>query len=178
MKWLDRLFGGAKDMAALTTGAKAPDFSLTALDGSRFSLQEALRQGPVVAAFFKVSCPICQYSFPFFERLHKTFGQRKITIVGISQDKARDTAAFAKEIGVTFRMLLDDPNGYAVSNAYGLTNVPTLFLIAQDGTIEVSSVGWVKPEVEQVYAKLASGQTPPPLPLFKPGEDVSNFRAG
>jgi len=165
-------------MAALTAGAKAPDFSLTARDGSKFSLQEALRQGPVVAAFFKVSCPICQYSFPFFERLYKAFGQRKITIVGISQDNARDTAAFAKQFGVTFPMLLDDPNGYAVSNAYGLTNVPTLFLIAQDGTIEVSSVGWVKPEVEQVYAKLSSRQTSPPLPLFKPGEEVSDFRAG
>jgi len=165
-------------MAALTAGANAPDFSLTALDGSKFSLQEALRQGPVVAAFFKVSCPICQYAFPFFERLYKAFGQRKITIVGISQDNARDTAAFAKQFGVTFRMLLDDPNGYAASNAYGLTNVPTLFLIAQDGTIEISSVGWVKPEIEQVYAKLSTGQTSPPLPLFKPGEEVSDFRTG
>jgi peroxiredoxin len=178
MKWLDRLFGGAKDMAALTAGARVPDFSLTALDGSQFSLQGALRQGPVVAAFFKISCPICQYSFPFFERLHKAFSQKNVTVVGISQDNARDTAAFAKQFGVTFPMLLDDPNGYAVSNAYGLTNVPTLFLIAQDGTIAVSSVGWVKPEVEQVYAKLAGGQTSPPLPLFKPGEEVSDFRAG
>ena len=165
-------------MAALTAGAKAPDFPLTALDGSKFSLQEALRKGPVVAAFFKVSCPICQYAFPFFERLYKAFGQRNITIVGISQDNARDTAAFAKQFGVTFRILLDDPNGYAASNAYGLTNVPTLFLIAQDGTIEVSSVGWVKPEVEQLFVRLSSGQASPPPPLFKPGEDVSDFRAG
>jgi len=166
-------------MAALTAGTKAPDFLLAALDGGKFSLQEALRQGPVVAAFFKVSCPVCQYAFPFFERLHKAFGNKKVTVVGISQNEARDTAAFAKEYGLTLRVLLDDPNGYAVSNAYGLTNVPTLFLIAQDGTIEVSSVGWVKPEIEQVYAKLADGTKPAPPPaLFKPGEDVSDFRAG
>jgi peroxiredoxin len=178
MKWLDRLFGGKQDMAALTAGFKAPDFSLTALDGSKFSLQEALSQGPVLAAFFKVSCPVCQYAFPFFERYYKAFGQEKITIVGISQNDARDTAAFAKQFGTTFPMLLDDPNGYAVSNAYGLTNVPTQFLIAQDGTIEVSSVGWVKTEVEKVYKKLSSGQPSQPVPLFKPGEQVSDFRAG
>ena len=166
-------------MAALTPGTKAPDFSLATLDGGIFSLQEALRQGPVVAAFFKVSCPVCQYSFPFFERLHKAFANKKVTVVGISQDNARDTAAFTKEYGLTLRVLLDDPSGYAVSNAYGLTNVPTLFLIAQDRTIEVSSVGWVKPEVEQVYAKLADGTKPAsPSALFKPGESVSDFRAG
>jgi peroxiredoxin len=178
MKWLNHLFGGPKNMAALTAGSKAPDFSLPALDGGKFSLQEALRQGPVVAAFFKVSCPVCQYAFPFFERLHKAFGSQKVTVVGISQDNTRDTAAFVKEFGVTFRMLLDDPNGYAVSNAYGLTNVPTLFLIGQDGQIEVSSVGWVKAEVEDVSRKLASAQQAAPPVLFKPGEDVRDFRAG
>src|SRR5208282_952400 len=160
MKWLDRLFGGPKDMAALPAGTKAPDFSLPAVisrkdsrkdsdkgsdkDGGNFSLQSALQQGPVLAAFFKVSCPVCQYTFPYLERMHQAHGDKKIAIVGISQDNQRDTAAFLKEYGVTFPTLLDDPNGYAVSNAYGLTNVPTLFLIGQDGQIEITSVGWVK----------------------------------
>jgi peroxiredoxin len=182
MKWLDRLFGGPKDMAALPAGTKAPDFSLPALfsskDGGKFSLQAALKQGPVLAAFFKVSCPVCQYTFPFLERLHKTHGDKKITIVGISQDNQRDTAAFLKEYGVTFRTLLDDPNGYAVSNAYGLTNVPTLFLIGQDGQIEITSVGWVKQELEDINRKLAAAQQTPLPPIFQPGEDVRDFRAG
>jgi len=178
MKWLNRLFGGPKDMAALTAGTTAPEISLTGVDGKTFSLQIALQQGPVLAAFFKVSCPICQYTFPYLERLHKAHGSQKITIVGISQDNQRDTAAFLKEYGVTFPTLLDDPKGYAVSNAYGLTNVPTWFLIGQDGEIEISSVGWVKQEVEDLNRKLAEAQQAPPRPLFRPGEDVSDFRAG
>ena len=178
MKWLNRLFGGPKDMAALPAGTKAPEISLSALDGGKFSLQAALKQGPVLAAFYKVSCPVCQYTFPFLERLHKVYGDKKITIVGISQNTQRDTADFVKEYGVTFRNLLDDPNGYAVSNAYGLTNVPTLFLIGQDGQIEVTSVGWVKQEVEDVNRKLAAVQQTPPSPIFRPGEEVADFRAG
>lgn len=178
MKWLDRIFGGPKDMAALSAGTTAPDFSLPAMDGSNFSLQSALKQGPVLAAFFKVSCPVCQYTFPYLERLYKACGNKKIAIVGISQDNQRDTAAFLKEYGVTFRVLLDDPNGYAVSNAYGLTNVPSLFLIGQDGQIAVCSVGWVKQEVEDIHRKLAAAQQTPMTPIFKPGEDVRDFRAG
>lgn len=190
MKWLDRLFGGLKDMAALPAGTKAPDFSLpTVVDGKageradgkesgNFSLRSALEQGPVLAAFFKVSCPVCQYTFPFLERIQQAHGDEKITIVGISQNDRRDTAAFLKEYGVTFPALLDDPNGYAVSNAYGLTNVPTLFLIGQDGKIEISSVGWVKQEIEDINRKLAADRQAALPPIFQPGEAVADFRAG
>lgn len=181
-------------MAALPAGTKAPDFSLPAIssykvedrdknknknnDSAIFELQTALKHGPVLAAFFKVSCPTCQYTFPYLERLHKLHGDTKITVVGISQNNESDTTAFLKEYGVTFRTLLDDPNGYAVSNAYGLTNVPTLFFIRQDGTIQLTSVGWVKQEIEEINQKLASAQQTTPPPLFKPGEDVKDFRAG
>jgi peroxiredoxin len=178
MKWLNHLFGGPKDMAALTAGTQAPDFWLPAIGGGTFTLQEALKKGPVVAAFFKVSCPVCQYAFPFLERLHKAYCDQKATIVGISQDDRQKTAAFLKEYGVTFSTLLDDPNGYAVSNAYGLTNVPSIFLIAQDGEIEISSVGWVKQDVEEIGRKLAGLQKTSPAPLFRAGEDVRDFRAG
>ena len=165
-------------MAALTAGTQAPDISLPTLGGKKFDLREALQRGPVVAAFFKVSCPVCQYTFPYVERLHKAHGDEKVTIVGISQDDRRNTEAFLKEYGVTFPTLLDDPNGYAVSNAYGLTNVPSVFLIGQDGEIEVSSVGWVKSEIEEINRKLAATEKTVPPPLFKAGEEVRDFRAG
>lgn len=180
MKWLDRLFGGSSNMVASPAGTKAPDFTLPFVgkDGAQFSLQTALQKRPVLAVFFKISCPVCQYTFPFLERMHKAAGDSKIAIVGISQDKERDTAAFLKEYGATFPSLLDDPNGYAVSNAYGLTNVPTLFLIGQDGQIEISSVGWVKQEIEEIYRKLAWSAQGPPPPIFMPGEEIRDFRAG
>jgi peroxiredoxin len=178
MKWLDRIFGGPKDMAALSAGITAPEFSLPALDGGKFSLQEALRKGPVLAAFFKVSCPVCQYTFPFLERMYKAHGDKKVTIVGVSQNDQRDTAAFLKEYGVTFPTLLDDPKIYPASNAYGLTNVPSIFLIGQDGQIKVSSVGWVKQDIEQINRKLASAQQTSPMAIFKAGEEVRDFRAG
>jgi peroxiredoxin len=165
-------------MTALATGKKAPEFELKTLAGRAFSLADELNRGPVVLAFFKVSCPTCQYAFPFLERLYKAYGNKGVTLVGVSQNDAKDTAAFAREFGVTFPILLDDTHQYPVSNAYGLTNVPTLFWIAPDGEIEVSSVGWVKADFEQVNHKMAeSGQALPAM-VFKPGEEVRDFRAG
>ena len=165
-------------MAALIVGAKAPEFELKAMDGRRFILSDELAHGPVVLAFFKASCPTCQYAFPFLERLERAYGHAGVRIVGVSQNDPKQTAAFTKEFGVSFPVLLDDRETYPVSNAYGITNVPTVFWIAQDSEIEVSSVGWVKAEFEQVNRKMAEARNIPATPVFKPGEDVRDFRAG
>jgi len=165
-------------MTALATGKKAPEFELKTLGGRQFLLGDELDHGPVVLAFFKASCPTCQYAFPFLERLYQAYGNNGFTLVGISQNDAKDTAAFAHEFGVTFPILLDDTHQYPVSNAYGLTNVPTLFWIAQDGEIEVSSVGWVKADFEQINRKMAESGKATPALVFKPGEEVRDFRAG
>lgn len=165
-------------MAALVSGTKAPQVELKALDGKGFSLTDELMRGPVVLAFFKVSCPTCQYALPFLERLYKAYGQKGVSVIGVSQNEAKDTAAFAKEYGITFPILLDDTHKYPASNAYGLTNVPSIFWIAEDGEIEVSSVGWVKSDFEQINRKMAEHGRVPAATIFKPGEDVRDFRAG
>jgi peroxiredoxin len=165
-------------MAALTAGTSAPDFTLQTTDGEQLRLREALMRGPVVAAFFKVSCPVCQYTFPFLERIYKAQGGKNVTIVGVSQNDKKDTAAFAKEFGVTFPILLDDTSKYPVSNAYGLTNVPTVFWIAQDGEIEISSVGWDRKEIEEINRRAAEITGEGPKAVFRSDEDVPDFRPG
>ena len=165
-------------MSALATGKKAPDFTLPGADGRQFSLNEALKQSPVVLAFFKISCPVCQYAFPFLERIHQAYGNRKVVIIGVSQNKKKDTELFINQFGLTFPVLLDDTNSYPVSNAYGLTNVPTIFWIDPDGTIEISSVGWVKQEVEEINQKAAQIGQAALQPVFQPDEQVPAYRPG
>jgi peroxiredoxin len=177
MKWFHGIFGGRK-MAALTPGTSAPDFTLKTTDGKPFSLRDALARGPVVAAFFKISCPVCQYALPFLDRIHKAYGNKNVTIVGVSQNGKKDTLAFMREYGVTFPVLLDDTDTYPVSNAYGLTNVPTIFWIAQDGDIEISSVGWVRKDVEDINRRAAETSGNGHQPVFRAGEEVADFRAG
>src|SRR5437016_13611594 len=111
-------------MANVRTGDKAPNFELKDLDGKRVSLQEALKRGPVVAAFFKVSCPVCQFTFPFLERLFKAYASDRTTFWALSQDDARDTREVCAGYGVTFSALVD-ADGYDTSYAYGHTTVPT-----------------------------------------------------
>jgi peroxiredoxin len=165
-------------MQALKAGTTAPDFTLQTTDGKSFSLHDALQNAPVVLAFFKVSCPTCQYTFPFLERIHKAYAG-KFTIIGVSQNNKKDTDAFIKEYGVSFPVVLDDTKSYTVSNAYGLTNVPTIFWVEQDGSIELTSVGWARQDAEEIYRRAANllGQKSV-SPLFRVDESVAPFRAG
>lgn len=165
-------------MVALSTGTLAPDFTLPAMEGKQVSLKDALARGPVLAAFFKISCPICQFALPFLERIYQAYGERNVTIIGISQNETKDTAAFIKEYKLTFPVLLDDTHTYPVSNAYGLTNVPSIFWIAPDGEIEIASVGWVKKDIDEINCKAAETSGDSLTAVFRAGEDVPDFRAG
>ena len=130
-------------MPALEAGVRAPEINLTTLDGKEFSLNQALKRGPVVLAFFKTSCPVCQFAFPYLERIYKAYNASgKFTFVGVSQNKASETKDFNSEFGVSFPTLMDDTTRYPASNAYGLTNVPSMFMVSPEGEIEFSSVGW------------------------------------
>jgi len=165
-------------MTALASGSKAPNVELKTLDGKPFLLEDELSRGPVVLAFFKVSCPTCQYALPFLERLYKAYGHKGVKLVGVSQNNSTETAQFTKEFGITFPILLDDTSRYPASNAYGLTNVPSIFWVAEDGEIEISSVGWVKSDFDAINRKMAEADKVPAAVVFKPGDDVRDFRAG
>ena len=42
-----------------------------------------------------------------------------------------------------------------VSNFYGLTNVPSIFLIGADGIVKVTSIGFDKANLENISSELA-----------------------
>jgi cytochrome c biogenesis protein CcmG/thiol:disulfide interchange protein DsbE len=178
LRRLSRWMGKQDHMTHIVAGNKAPGFSLKSLDNKEYSLHTLLERGPVVAAFFKISCPVCQFAFPFLERLYKMYGGEGATFLGISQDDAKSSQQFAKEYGITFPILLDDEKGYVVSNAYGLTNVPTIFLIDSDGTVKVSSMGFDKKDLETIAAHLAERKRISLTPLFRPDEVVPANKPG
>lgn len=166
-------------MTHIVPGNFAPNVSLKSLDGMEFSLSAALQKGRVLLAFFKIGCPVCQFTFPFLERLYQRYKNPDVTIVGISQNGPEKTAAFNKEYGVTFPVLLDlESKGYIVSNAYGLTMVPTLILVDTEGSVLVSSMGFVKSDIESIADQLTERAKTSKAPLFLPADSVPAVRPG
>lgn len=150
-------------------GAAAPAFTLPALDGPPVSLAELSRDRPALVVFFKVSCPVCQLTLPFLNRL---LPSDKLNVVTISQDDSTLTQRFRARFGVTVPALLDaEEKGYPASNAYQLTNVPSLFLVEPGGTISLAVSGFSKADLETVAARAG-------VELFHPDESVPAWRPG
>src|SRR4030095_7757265 len=93
---LHRWLGAHDGMTHIVAGNPAPNFSLKSLDGQNFSLAESLKNGPVVLSFFKVSCPVCKFTFPFLERLHQRYKFENVTFLGVSQDNTSASRDFVK----------------------------------------------------------------------------------
>ncbi|MGD0869281.1 MAG: TlpA disulfide reductase family protein [Bryobacteraceae bacterium] len=158
-----------KQPKLLDAGAPVPDVRLKLLSGGEATLREIAARGPALLAFFKISCPICQLTFPFLERLHAA---GTLAIYGISQNDARGTRDFNKDFGVTFPTLLDDEDeNFPASDAFGISSVPTLFLVERDGTISQVVEGWRKKEMEGLGAKAGAA-------VFRQGDNVPEWKAG
>jgi len=170
--------GWEAPLTTINTGMTAPSFNLKSLDGKTYSLAALLERGPVVAAFFKVSCPVCQFTLPFIQRLADRYNGDDATVLTISQDDAKSTASFNKEYGMKLPTLLDDPANYAVSNAYGLSMVPTIFLIEPDGKVKVSCMGFGKADLEQIATELSTHSKITATPLFNADEVIPATKPG
>ena len=100
-----------------------------------------------------------------------------MSFVAISQDDAADTREFCKEYGITFRRFWMKQS-YPASNEYGITNVPTYYLIAPDGNVQVASVGFSKRAFEAISEYLARVLGMAASSVFLPGEIVREIEAG
>jgi peroxiredoxin len=157
----------------LETGTAAPDFELSDLDGKSWRLKDSLARGPVLLAFFKTSCPTCQFTFPFLQRLADSngAGPDRPHLVAITQDDAAATRQFEEKFGVSMPTLVDEPRAYPASNAYRITHVPSLFLVEKDGKISQAFDGFSKVEIEKLAERFHAAP-------FRSGEQVPALRPG
>jgi peroxiredoxin len=160
---------GRRKKGMVGAGVAAPPFRLSDLDGSTQTLQDILASGPALLAFYKISCPVCQLTAPYLERLSSN---NSLQVIGISQDDATATRGFTQRFGITFPTFLDlSSENYPASNAYGITSVPSLFLLERDGTISRSFNGFSKRDFEEIGAR--AGVSP-----FHPEDQVPEWKAG
>ena len=164
--------GAAKHKRMLEAGARAPEFELKDVAGHNRGLRELLNSGPVVLAFFKITCPVCQYTFPFLDRIHREAPPGALSIYGISQDDAESSNEFNREFGVSFPTLLDsEDSGYPASNAYRISYVPSAFQVEHDGSISWTMEGFDRKALESLASKVG-------VRVIRPGERVPDYRPG
>jgi peroxiredoxin len=154
----------------LDTGDLAPEFQLPDVNGVLRSLQSFTRAGRALFVFYKASCPVCQLTLPFLDRL--AHGS-PLPVIFISQDNVKTASRFDQEFGISGATTLFDGNGYPVSSSFGITSVPSMFLIESGGKIARAWSGFSRADMEAIGEQTGIAIFTPDemnrVPLYKPG---------
>ncbi len=141
------LFYGLRNNPNVETGGAvsldrvAPDFSVTALDGSQLRLGD-LRGKVVVLNIFGSWCLPCHQEAEALNQAHNRYQAqgRDVVFVGIAwNDEDSEVRKFVQRYNVPYPVALDHDGRIAVD--YGKTGVPETFLIDREGRLTQKWVG-------------------------------------
>jgi hypothetical protein len=157
----------------LEPGARFPDLALTDEGGAPFPP----RHGETLYAVFKTTCPTCELTWPFLDRIREAGGGGGLAVVAVSQDDPNATRDFGRRLG-THLSTAYDRNPWPASDTLGVANVPTLFHVRADGTLAETVVGFDRARLECLADRAARLAGRAPAPLFRSDEHVPALKPG
>jgi peroxiredoxin len=121
-------------------GSVAPAWqNVTPIGAAPKSLSD-LRGRVVVLDFWATWCGPCRLVAPKLSALQARFGAQGLTVVGVTTDEAETAAAFGQRTDMKYPIVVDAQAD--TSRAYGISNLPTLFVIDKRGVVRDVSVGF------------------------------------
>ncbi len=161
-------------MAALDPGAPFPKITLRDQSGAA---ADPRRGGETLYAVFKTTCPTCELTWPFLERIRQIAEGGTFSVVAITQDDAAKTKAFGARLKTRLETLYDrEP--WPASDALGVANVPTLFRVGADGKIAETVVGFDRARMQALAGRAAALAHKPAPTLFAPSDQAPSFKPG
>lgn len=141
---------GKKIPRPLTVGSAAPDFTLTALDGSQVNVS-ALRGKPVVLNYWATWCPPCREEMPLFNMTSARYDGKVVFLAVDADEDPALVKEFADTMGIRFQILLD-PGG-TVNDLYFIRSYPHTFFIDAQGVVRSQRVGQLTQDMLDQYLK-------------------------
>ncbi len=123
----------ASRMRKVLAGKPAPALRVQTIDGKVLDLA-SLKGRTVLLDFWTTWCPPCREDAPSIEKLQKKYGEKDLTIIGLSVNEDR---------AVVEKFLRDHPHSYAtvltseneMPAQYQVNVFPTYIVIGTDGTL-------------------------------------------
>lgn len=136
-----------KSLSEKMTQVAAADFNLKTLEGKSVSLA-SLRGKVVVVDFWATWCGPCKASFPAMQKSQNEYAKdSSVVFLFINtwervsmEGKAKLAGDFILEKGYPFQVLLDLED--ATVAAFGVSGIPTKFVLDAQGNIRFKSIGW------------------------------------
>lgn len=135
------LAGSHKSQMAKPTasGGTAPDFTVTGIDGKKFSLSD-YRGKVILLDFWATWCTPCRAEIPHFVEMQKQLGPQGFQVIGISMDdEAKPVKAFYEQYGINYPVAVGDDK--LAESFGGVLGLPVNFVIDREGRIDSKHLG-------------------------------------
>lgn len=127
--------GGGENVSIGTdVGERAPDFTLTDIDGNEFSLSD-YRDNVVILDFMATWCTWCVREMPDLVKFHDNYGSQGVVMISIDvtiSETKEQLRNFKNGYGAEWTFARDTAN---VGTTYEVSGIPTKYMINQDGVI-------------------------------------------
>jgi thiol-disulfide isomerase/thioredoxin len=121
-------------------GAPAPAWAGTEpMSGAPESLA-SLRGRVVLIDFWATWCGPCRDLAPELSALQARYGAQGLSVIGITTDTMEAAAMFKERVDMRYAVEVDARG--ETSRAYGVSALPTLFVLDKDGVVRDVSVGF------------------------------------
>ena len=142
----------------------APNFALLDADGRPVKLSSFIGK-PVLLDLWATNCAGCIKEIPYFIELHRSYGRKKLAVVGVSMDILYEdlkgpaeawalVKPFVAGRNIKYLILMGDD---AFTKSYSVTSLPVTYLIDKRGRIAATYLGVVdRDDIEKNIKTLIS----------------------
>ncbi len=148
--------GAGLFLTAAAGAAPKSQFTLPTLGGGQFSLEEALKKGPVVLDFWATWCKPCIKSLPKLQEIAGEYGERGVGVYTVNTDGPRNqpkVRPFMKRHRLELPVLLDHTR--QVMKQFQLSVLPASLIISTEGAVVYRHVGYKPGDETGLRDKLA-----------------------
>ena len=126
----------------LKPGTQAPDFALQDINGKTFNLSD-FRGRKVVLVFWASWCPDCRAEVPELKTMQASANPEKVAFVSVSFDRTLEALKTYVAENYLPGVQLFDSSGKKESKVaadYGVKWIPSLYLLDEQGKVELGTV--------------------------------------
>jgi len=140
--------------AAKIVGKPAPDFKLSDLNDKAYALAD-FRDRVVILDFWATWCGPCKLAMPLVNKVYLEYRDKGLEVFGINlegRDKNDLVKQFIEKAGYQFTILQGGMMGVGLDQPYGVTGIPTTFVVDKQGIIRYRHIGY-RENLDQLLAK-------------------------